>query len=186
VRSNRPEELDQVKKHDNMSQNARLALTMVLTIYGFICLKHPEKYRLLDSVDLAFHEAGHVFFGPFGEFVGFLGGTLMQLLVPVACAAYFLRRGDRHSVSVVLWWVAQNLWNISVYVRDARSQALPLVGSGEHDWAYILGRLDLLEFDHVLGRVVHTAGVVIFIGSVIWGIYLSGWDERRQQTLNRM
>jgi len=39
---------------------------------------------------------------------------------------------------VALWWVAQNLWNISVYVKDARAEELPLVGGGEHDWNYLL------------------------------------------------
>src|SRR5207249_11631613 len=66
-------------------------------------------------------EFGHPLFGAFGEFIGFLGGTLMQLLMPAIFVAYFWRRGDRHAAMVALWWVAQNLWNVSVYVRDARA-----------------------------------------------------------------
>jgi hypothetical protein len=34
----------------------------------------------MDSVDLAIHEAGHPLFGIFGEFIGYAGGALMQLL----------------------------------------------------------------------------------------------------------
>ena len=30
---------------------------------------------LLDGVNLAIHETGHLVFGPFGEFIGFAGGT---------------------------------------------------------------------------------------------------------------
>ena len=63
-------------------------------------------------------------FSPFGEFMQFLGGTLFQLIMPAAFVGYFLRR-DRHAASVALWWIAQNLWNISVYIRDARAQELP-------------------------------------------------------------
>lgn len=163
-------EPNQVETSGRIQQKVRMGLTVVLAVYGFICLRHPENYRLLDSVNLAFHEAGHVFFGLFGEFVGFLGGTLMQLIVPAAFVIYFFRRSDHHSASVVLWWFAQNLWNISVYVGDARSQVLPLLGGGEHDWAYLLGRLNLLDFDQTLGRAIHTIGVVIFFGSIIWGI----------------
>ncbi|MFQ5853728.1 MAG: hypothetical protein ACE5JU_24480 [Candidatus Binatia bacterium] len=159
----------------------RLALTVVLAGYGLICLRDPTPHRLIDSVDLVIHEAGHVLFGPFGEFLGFLGGTLMQLILPAAFVGYFMRQGDRHAASVSLWWVAQNLWNISVYVRDARSQALPLIG-GEHDWAYLLGRLNLLDYDQVLGRTIYFVGVLIFLYAIVVGIVLtyseSGWRSR--------
>ena len=106
----------------------------------------------MDSVDLPIHETGHSCSRPFGEFVQFLGGTLFQLIMPSVFVGYFLRRKDRHAASVALWWVAQNFWNISVYIRDARAQELPLVGGGEHDWAYLLGRLGWLTRDQVIGH----------------------------------
>ena len=97
-------------------------------------------------------------FGPFGEFIGFLGGDL-------DAAPSFRRHsarisfiaGDRHAATVTLWWIAQNLWNISVYISDARAQELPLVGGGEHDWTYLLDALNLLEKDLSIGRAVHLA-----------------------------
>jgi hypothetical protein len=141
---------------------ARQGLVVLLALYGALCIATPGTYRLMDGVDLAIHEAGHVFFAPFGEFVGFLGGTLLQLLMPLAFFGHFLYRGDRFSAYVVLWWVAQSLWNVSVYVADARAQALPLVGGGEHDWAYILGRLDLLPHDTAIAGAVRMAGVLLF------------------------
>jgi hypothetical protein len=137
-------------------------------------LLHPDHYGVLDSLDLAIHETGHLVFGPFGEFIGFLGGTLMQLIVPSAFGGYFLHRGDRHAATVTLWWLAQNLWNVSVYIRDARAQELPLVGGGEHDWTYLLDTLNLLERDLSIGRAVHLLGVVLFILSVIWGVTTAG------------
>jgi hypothetical protein len=115
-------------------------------------------------------------FGPFGEFTGFLGGTLMQLIVPSVFCGYFLHRRDRHAATVALWWVAQNLWNVSVYVRDARAEELPLVGGGEHDWAYLLGTLGLLEKDLAIGRAVHLLGVVLFALSIVGGVATAGED----------
>ncbi len=96
-------------------------------------MRDPGNFGLLDALDLAIHEGGHVFFGIFGEFMGFLGGTLFQLLVPLTFLLYFLQRHDRFAAAVVLWWIGQNLWNISVYVKDARSMELPLVGGGYHN-----------------------------------------------------
>jgi hypothetical protein len=140
----------------------RLAFLLFLAVYGVICLMSPEKGRLLDSVDLAIHEAGHLVFAPLGEFMGLLGGTLFQLIMPGAFLAYFRRRGDGYAAGVVLWWVAQNLWNISVYAADARSRALPLVGGGEHDWHHILLRLGLLQHDWLVAKLIHFAGVLVF------------------------
>ena len=58
-------------------RRARLALTAVLAVYG-----------------------GFLILNPGGEFIGFLGGTLMQLLIPAIFVAYFWRRGDRHAAMV--------------------------------------------------------------------------------------
>jgi len=153
----------------SLTRNARLALTLLLAIYGFVLLRDPGSFRLIDNVDLAIHEAGHVFFGPFGEFIGFLGGTLMQLIVPVTFVGYFLYRRDQYAASVMLWWVGQNLWNISVYIKDARAMELPLVGGGVHDWRVILGETGLLPRDQEIGQAVYSVGVLCFLVSIGWG-----------------
>jgi len=150
-------------------RRARQSLTALLALYGTFLAFTPDHFGWLDSLDLAIHEAGHPLFGIFGEFIGFAGGTLMQLLVPAVFFGYFWRRGDRHAATVMLWWIAQNLWNISPYIADARTEELPLVGGGEHDWAYLLGRLGLLRQDHAIAGAVHFAGVMLFIASCLWG-----------------
>jgi hypothetical protein len=101
----------------------------------------------------------------------FAGGTLFQLIMPAIFVGYFLRREDRHSASVALWWVAQNFWNISVYAADARAQELPLVGGGEHDWAYLLGELHWLQYDQRIARIIWTAGVVLFVTAIAMGLF---------------
>ena len=66
--------------------------------------------------------------------------------------------------------MGQNCWNISVYIRDARTQELPPVGGGEHDWALLLERWGLLQADQKLG------GAVYFAGFVLYGIAIvAGW-----------
>lgn len=150
-------------------RRGRLLLTAMLALYGLYYLAVPDHFGLIDNVDLAIHEAGHLVFGPFGEFVGYLGGTLLQLLFPAAFVWYFWRQGDRHAATVAAWWVAQNCWNVSVYVKDARAQELPLVGGGEHDWTYLLEQLGLLEQDQAVGTAVRVAGTLIFAYSALRG-----------------
>lgn len=148
----------------------RFALTGFLALYGFRLLLHPDAGSLMDSVDLPIHETGHLVFAPFGEFIQFLGGTLFQLIMPTAFVVYFMRRRDRHAVSVALWWVAQNFWNISVYIADARAEELPLVGGGEHDWAYLLGRLGWLRLDHVIAHDVWFLGAFTYMVAIGGGL----------------
>jgi hypothetical protein len=152
------------------SRYARLAFLIILALYGVASLRSPGDGRLLDGVDLAIHETGHLVFAPFGEFVTALGGTLLQLLLPATFVVYFLRRKERFGAAVCLWWVAQNCWNISVYVADARAQELPLVGGGEHDWFYLLSDLRMLENDLALARTVHAVGVLLFGASLVLGL----------------
>lgn len=156
----------------------RLALTIALAVYGWICLRRPGIYRWLDSLDLAIHETGHLVFAVGGETLGLLGGTVMQLLVPAALAIALWRSGDRHGATVPLWWIGQNCWNISVYIRDARTQQLPLVGGGEHDWALLLGQWGWLRHDQALGGSVYLLGVVLYAVSIIGGWSLATLDRR--------
>jgi hypothetical protein len=71
--------------------------------------------------------------------------------------------------------VAENLWNIAVYVADAQAQELPLVGGGEHDWAFILAELDVLQQDARIAAMVRFAGTVLFVIAIVWG-YASAGD----------
>jgi hypothetical protein len=145
------------------SVNGRLVLTVALAIYGAAYIRNPGAGRLLDGVDLAIHETGHLVFGLFGEFISIAGGTLFQLMLPAAFVVYFWRRGDRHAGSVALWWVAQNFWHISVYAADARRQELELVGGGEHDWFLMLAELDLLNSDRSIARGIWLIGVATYL-----------------------
>ena len=159
----------------------RLAVTVVVALYGFWLLRGVgDHFSLLDNIDLAIHETGHIVFGPFGEFIGFLGGTLFQLIVPAVFLGHFLYRRDSHAASVMMFWVAQNFWNISVYVKDARSMELPLVG-GEHDWSYLLYEMDLMEQDQVIGGWVFAIGVVLFFVSIGWGVVTWNREEVKSE-----
>ncbi len=154
------------------ARTARLALLALLAIYGFAYLRDPGAGHLIDGIDLAIHETGHLVFAPFGEFVQFAGGTLFQLIVPGLFLAYFLRfapRRDEFAAAVIVWWLAVNLWNIAVYAGDARTQELPLVGGGEHDWAYLLGRTGLLRHDAGVAGSFRAVGVLLYLAALAWG-----------------
>lgn len=140
----------------------------------------PSFFHLIISrVDLVFHEAGHIFLGPFGSFLGTLGGSLFQVMIPCICTFTFLRYSNPFGASVALWWTGQNFIDMAPYMYDARAQQLILLGGvtgrdapGYHDWNNILSRLGLLNFDHTLGRLAHLTGAVLIALALIWGGYL--------------
>ncbi|MDQ3207340.1 MAG: hypothetical protein M3Q37_01920, partial [Gemmatimonadota bacterium] len=149
-------------------------------IYGFICLRNPGEYRWLDSLDLAIHETGHLVFVVGGETLAIMGGTLFQLIVPAAFVVALWRAGDRHGATVPLWWLGQNCWNISVYIRDARARELPLVGGGEHDWAALLGQWGWMSRDGQIADAVHLLGVLLYLVAIVGGWLLLRSEPRQE------
>mgnify|MGYP002525704187 CR=1 FL=1 len=135
----------------------------------------------LHNVNLPFHEAGHVIFGIFGQFIGSLGGTLGQLLVPVICGIALLRRHDTFGASVCLWWFGENFLDIAPYMADARAGELPLLGGnygksspyGFHDWEFILGETGLLAWDKTLAALTLNSGRAIMVLAMVNGVLTS-------------
>lgn len=150
----------------------KLALSLLLGAFGLWLASRPGHFGFLDNIDLAIHETGHLVFGPFGEVVGALGGTLFQLIVPAAFIGYFLTKRDWYSATIPLWWLGQNCFNIARYISDARALELPLVGGGEHDWAFLLAEWDLLHRDIAIGRAVHGVGGMICLAAAILGVVI--------------
>src|SRR5690606_31739176 len=116
----------------------------------------PFHYVFLRDVILATHEAGHVIFMPFGEYVMVLGGTLFQVLLPFMFIVYCWRRRDGYAAALVSLWLAFALTDAAVCIGDARTRQLPLLGGAPagHDWTFLLVRTGLLEHDRSIARVV--------------------------------
>ena len=112
---------------------------------------------ILSYFDLGMHEFGHLLTVWAPDLVVWPAGSFLQVAAPLALGVYFLYRGDRFAVVLMVAWAAESLNNVSVYVGDAQAMVLPLFGddgSGAgHDWHNILGRLGLLESTDAIARV---------------------------------
>jgi hypothetical protein len=125
------------------------------------------EYHFLDGVNLAFHEAGHLFFALFGQTLHLLGGTVGQLFFPAACGLHFLRRGRRFEAAICGVWLGESVLYAARYLSDAKAMALPLVGGHIHDWNWLLSRAGLLEHAERIGVFVHGLGSLVVIGSLL-------------------
>ena len=157
-----------------------LAFVLIL-LYSWTFLTYPLEpnagHSFLHNVDLAFHEAGHIIFIPLGRFMSILGGSLMQVIVPLIFAgAFLLYYRNPFAASVTFWWVGQSLVDVAPYIFDARNRQLMLLGgitgrddSTVHDWYNILSQLDLLRFDHAIAKGTKFLGVIIILIALVWG-----------------
>ena len=132
-------------------------------------------------INLPFHEAGHIFFRPFGRLITSMGGSLGQLIVPLICCFVLLfKTRDPFGGAVTFWWFGENFLDLAPYVNDARNLILPLVGGntgrytpyGFHDWQFILTETGLLKYDHLIAQIFQVTGSLIVLAALIWGFSL--------------
>jgi len=157
----------------------RLAVIAGLFIFYLRWHKQENYFSPLDYINLAFHEAGHVFLGFLPRFIMTLGGTLFQLLIPAACLIHLMRRGANLGWQLCLFWTGENLLNISVYAGDSLKQELPLVGGGVHDWTYLLTEVGLIAHPEGVARTIFLAGSAV----IFWSFYLIGKDALNRESI---
>jgi hypothetical protein len=126
---------------------------------------------IIDTLDLFIHEAGHFFFGLFGRFIGFLGGSLFQVIIPIATVIVFARSSLR-SLPFTLYWTGQSLVNVSIYIGDAPYQRLQLISRyAIHDWRWLLNYMGMMEYAEDIAGGVNALGLVICIIGISLGFY---------------
>ena len=146
---------------------------VILLVLGFMIVARgltPSAGGVLafvHMIDLVFHEAGHVMFGFFGQFLGILGGSLNQVLIPVVCTGHFLWHDRTAAAAVTLFWTGESLADVAIYVADGRDMALPLLAEGLiHDWNWILSELSLRNQAVPIGRAVFALAVMVLVAAI--------------------
>jgi hypothetical protein len=146
---------------ENLPERPAILGLGLLLVYFCFGMAHWGWVPILDSATLAIHEAGHPIIGMlFGERMMVYGGSMFQLIFPAVFAWHFARHDQALGYCFALAWEATSLHNLGRYIADARAQELPLAGNGDriHDWNEILGRWNLLKWDHLLGGSLSAAG----------------------------
>lgn len=149
----------------------------IATAYSLHYASTSAQWHFIDNVNLIFHEAGHVLFILFGEFLHVAMGSGLQVLLPLAIAVYFWVQRQTTSAAICLMWTGMSLINVSVYAGDAILMQLPLLGgeSVMHDWNYLLSSLNLLSITPTIAAVVYGLGAT----TIGIGIALAYWSAVR-------
>ncbi|MCB9771098.1 MAG: hypothetical protein H6754_00900 [Candidatus Omnitrophica bacterium] len=151
----------------------------VLGFFAYVfwgLLRNSNEFNVFRPLNFGIHELGHLIFGWAGQFVAILGGTFTQLAAPVYGMWNFYKQNDYFALSLCFGWLSTNLFEISVYMNDARTMQLPLVTVGDsgniiHDWNHLFTQMHILQFDHFI------AGCVWFFAilSMSFCLFSAGW-----------
>lgn len=161
----------------------RALLLVVLALWGVHLMTRDvtdgEVFQsFMHNILLPIHEAGHVLFLPFGEFLAIAGGSLFQVLLPLGIGvAFLLKNRDPFGAAICLWWMGISLVDLAPYIYDALDPQLMLLGGhtgedGAHDWIYLFGRTGGLQHAHFWGRACWLFGAVLAGVALFWATFV--------------
>lgn len=153
-----------------------LAVFLLAAFMAVPYFTRPSHYGVLEYAILPFHEAGHYFLMPFApEFLVVLGGSLVQIGLPLGFALYFLlQRREPFSALVAAFWLCASTQAMAIYMKDARFLLLPLFGADPtdgHDWNYLFGKMGLLHRSVEIGdafQLLGRLGMVAVLAGMAW------------------
>lgn len=175
---------------DSMAFWLRAALLAGFAVWGLVLIRLDYRVgefgaTFLHRPLLVFHEAGHLIFRLFGEWVSVLGGTLGQLLMPLLLAgALLLKNRDPFGAAIGVWFVGVSLLDVAPYIYDALDPQLMLLSgstgeAGGHDWIYLLDSLGIISRAHLLGALTHKLGALVLLLALAWAAWLLRLQYRR-------
>lgn len=168
----------------------RVALWAFFTVWGVRLISADHRTgdigeSFMHGPLLIFHEAGHVVFALFGDWLRVAGGSIFQLLMPsIICWVFLVKQRDAFGAAIGLWLLGVSMLDLAPYVYDALHPQLMLITGatgeeGGHDWIYLLSGLHLLPQAQTLGGLLRALGALVVIAALAWaGLVL--WLQRQR------
>jgi hypothetical protein len=126
--------LQPLEEINPVSFYGRCAGLVLLAVWSWYLIGYD--YRIAEinlsfmhDILLPIHEAGHVLFRPFGEFMTILGGSLFQVMAPLGIGVAFIwKNSDNFGGAMGFWLGGASLVDVSPYVYDALHPYMTLLG----------------------------------------------------------
>jgi len=173
--------LQPLERIDELSFYGRCIALGLLAVWSWFLFSYDYRdgeigASFMHHILLPIHEAGHVIFMPFGEFMHILGGSLFQLALPwgIGVAFIWVNR-DNFGAAIGSWWGSVSLLDLAPYIYDSLHPQLILLGGhtgddGPHDWIYLLSRMGQLDHAQKWGMVAHTLGGILMLAGLAWAL----------------
>lgn len=175
-------------KVDPVSFWGRVTVFVLLLIWSYRLVNYDITEgeiagSFMHNIILPIHEAGHILFIPFGEFMTIAGGSLFQLLLPlIAAGTLLIQNRDPFGAGLGLWWCGTSLVDLAPYIYDAAVPTMMLLGGhtgedGPHDWIYLLDHFGKVTRSPVYGHWAHTLGVLVMLAGLGWAALIL-WRQK--------
>lgn len=175
---------------DTMAFRGRVALLVAFAVWGFVLCRMDYRdgeicQSFIHRPLLIFHEAGHVIFRLFGEWMTVLGGSLFQVLFPgILAFALLWKNRDPFGAAIGLWLVGISIVDVSAYMYDALEPQLTLLGGGTgndsfHDWIWLFDSMNLRPRAQRIGAFFHALGALVAFLALAWGAGVLRLQKRR-------
>lgn len=168
----------------------RVALWAFFSVWGVRLMSADHRTgdigeSFLHGPLLIFHEAGHVLFALFGEWLRMAGGSIFQLLLPaIICWTFLIKQRDAFGAAIGLWLLGVSMLDLAPYVYDALHPQLMLITGatgeeGGHDWIYLLSTMHLLPQAQILGGLLRVLGALVVSLALAWAALVL-WLQRQR------
>ncbi|MDB5160076.1 MAG: hypothetical protein JWO99_339 [Candidatus Saccharibacteria bacterium] len=129
----------------------------------------------MQFIDFGVHEASHLVFFFLPSVLVASAGSIGEIIFAGLILTATIKGKSYFATVFASLWVMLAFRSAGVYMADARTQAIPLIGPGEtvkHDWNYVFGQLGLLHQDTIIGGTFITIGVAIGVVGLAFGLFL--------------
>jgi len=122
---------------------------------------------------LPLHEGGHFLFLFFGRTLYVLGGSFWQIVFPLLWFVIAFRQRSQ-VYPFALFWVGENMMDVSLYIRDAPVRMLPLLGGDKsgHDWHYLLSEWGAMSSAGTIADIMYYGGIITCVCAIGTGVAL--------------
>lgn len=145
--------------------NAKRALAVALAVLLLTNAHRPEALGPAMLLTFFIHEAGHVLFSLFPQFIYIAAGSAFQCVVPGVAIVAASRRKAPFTACLAGFWLSYNLFYVAQYAKDAVDMVLPGMSGDIHDWNYMLDVLGLFTATPLIAGAIQTLGVLVVLAS---------------------
>ncbi len=156
------------KKCNPKPEYLKIVAAVLFSFYFIRCVQTPDTFHFIGAVNLIIHEAGHIIFTFFGEFMRILGGSLTQVLVPALFVWYFFSKKDFFSGGIIVMWMGESIIEVARYAGDAVLMQLPLLGGDSviHDWNWLLSYTHTIAYTSAISECIYMTGVLLLAAGI--------------------
>ncbi|HET6567570.1 MAG TPA: hypothetical protein VFG50_06365 [Rhodothermales bacterium] len=128
-------------------------------------LLNPASFTILDKASFYMYEMGHYGFAIFGGSTQYAGGSIGQLVIPLLLVFFFLVYEYAFGLQVFLFWLGQNLVNLSTYLSHTSAPHPHPVGV--QDWQMLVATLGVSDYSLYIGALLFAVGCMCFLASTL-------------------